>query len=172
MLEQISWKEFLLVLGGATAAYYGILAVAGRLRVDRRTPEKARYVYSPLKERVAESSTSAEAPVNEPASAFEPVQAISGVMDKEEDQEFSLLEQLADELQVIISQFSTTTESKENLIEYLAKEIAQYPGLNKPAFKRAINTLVIRAAREECGLEITEEEVNQCWPLLPYVDQG
>ncbi|MBZ4188945.1 hypothetical protein [Niabella beijingensis] len=166
MLEQISWKEFLVAIGGATAAYYGILVVAGKLNINRKKAVTDSTVYTNDK-----FTTPADSPIRDNQVKEEPSQAIVENQDEDPESEFSLLEQLADELQVIITQCASGPGSKEDLIEQMAKEISIYTQLNKPAFRRAINSLIIKVTKEESGFEITEEEANQCWPLLPYASQ-
>lgn len=166
MLEQISWKEFLVAIGGATAAYYGILAVAGKLNINRKKVVADSTVYTNDK-----FTTPADSAIRENQVEEEKSQVMVEDQDEDPESEFSLLEQLADELQVIITQFASSPGNKEDLIELLAKEISRYPQLNKPAFRRAINSLIIKVIKEESTIDITEEDTNQCWPLLPYASQ-
>jgi len=171
MLEQISWKEFIIVIGSVTAAYYGVLAVADRLRNKKA---RVRNLTPPAFPDHEESTANGPAtvPVGDEHRLPPEERTGSGQPEDADDSEFSLLEQLADEVQVIITQFATTSGDKEQLLEYMAKEVAQYPMLNKPAFKRAINNLIVKVAKEECSLVITEDEVSQVWPTLPYDSQA
>lgn len=163
MLEQISWKEFLTVIGGATAAYYGILLVAGKIRTPRNKVVTDPSVFSFSQEKKITPSPDRYA--GEKGSAVADLPADPDEATEEaDDPEFAELEELADELQIIIAQFATTNGSKEELLGHVAKEIGRYPSLHKPAFQRAIINLVIKVAKEECALTISEDEARLCWP--------
>lgn len=161
MLEHISWKEFLIAVGSGCAAYYGILAVAGKIRIaGQRTAGTQVLPGRPEQERITHPGAPPSGTTPEPEGLSEETEDTGNA----DDREFSALELLADELQVIITQYSVAPSGKEALIGQLRQEIARYPTLNQPAFQRAINNLIINATRQECELTITEEEVRECWP--------
>ncbi|MCD2424400.1 hypothetical protein LQ567_16590 [Niabella pedocola] len=170
MLEQISWNQFLIAIGGAAAAYYAILIVSGKIKFKKTKVhrEPTVFEFSPERKASPPSNPPSEAPVS-PKGRSE----MTGPDDSKDsgDTEFAMLEQLADELQVIIVQVGSTQGNRELLLENMTKIIAGYPSLNKPAFIRAINNLMMKVVSEECSFTITEEEAALCWPQLPYVDQ-
>ena len=155
MLEEVSWKDFLIVGSGGVAAYYGLLLVAGKLRlpITRDKPPTALPLSLEMEkvqpELLLSTKKAPDAPVPEA---------------REDDSEFAALELLAEEVQVIITQFGTNGGTKELLLLQLRKEVSRYPYLNKPAFQQAINNMIIKAAAEECQLIITAEEASVCWP--------
>lgn len=163
MLEQISWKEFLIAIGGGCTAYYGILAVAGKIRFTRHQTNttSSLQAFTGRKE-MGPNQTHSPAATPEPDS--EPLKEAKEETEQVDDPEFSALEFLADEVQIIITQFGTAPAAKEELLAQLRKEIARYPTLNQPAFRRAINNLIVKVAKEECQFIITEEEARECWP--------
>lgn len=162
MLEQISWKDFLIAIGSGCAAYYGILAVAGKIRFDRqRSNNNPPPAYPGRK---AMTSSHMPLPSTGLAEKSEPITETTEENEQADDPEFAALELLADEVQVIITQFGTSPGSKEELLGELRKEIARYPTLSQPAFQRAISNLIIKVAHEECQLTISEEEARECWP--------
>lgn len=162
MLEQISWKEFLIAIGSGCAAYYGILAVAGKLRFARqRIHYDPAAPFAPGKK---ETKPAPDPPATERPEESEPITTTTDDNAPADDTEYTALELLADELQVIITQYGTAPTSKEELLGQLKKEIARYPALHQPAFQRAINNLIVKVAKEECQLTITEEEARECWP--------
>ena len=169
MLEQISWSQFLIAIGGAASAYYAILVVSGKIRFKKTKVYREPTVFEFSPER--KPSPTGTPPSETPAPPEDRTEADEPDDSKESgDTEFTMLEQLADELQVIIAQVATTSGNKELLLENLAKIIAGYPGLNKPAFRRAIDNLMMKVVSEECSFTITEEEAAFCWPQLPYAD--
>ena len=165
MLEEISWTNFGICLIGGCIAYYGLLLVTGRMAFKRNMEVSAKTALTPagLKKRkwkVEEQETEEEQNLSQPAidekttSIPEPV---------EEDQSFTALELLADELQILITQCGTENTGKEELLSTICKEIARYPTLNKPAFRNAINNLVIQSALRECGITVSKQEANDLW---------
>lgn len=163
MLEHISWKEFFIALGCGCTAYYAILAVAGKIRFNQ---PKIEYDPSPPIMPTAErepSDPARFAPVPDPATE-DMERTTPEDAAEEEDSEFTELEVLADALQIIIARFATTNGSKDQLLEQLSKEISRYPNLGQTAFQRAISNLIIKASGEECGITITKDEADGCWP--------
>lgn len=163
MLEQVSWKEFLIAIGSGCAAYYGVLAIAGKIRFTRsHTKTITPDATFPGNKLMATSSTSLPTIGQEQVSG--PLQQIAEDPRQADDPEFNALELLADELQVIITQFDATSTNKEKLLAQLRQEIARYPTLNQLAFQRAVSNLIIKVTKEECQLTITDEEARECWP--------
>lgn len=161
MLEQISWKEFLIAIGSSCAAYYGILAVAGKIRFLPQQKNKPLTTYHGGNAMTSSpASLAASVSLQENASMDNTTEETT----QESDPEFAALELLADEVQEIIAQFATAPGSKEDLLLALRKEIARYPTLSQPAFQRAISHLIIKVAGEQCQLTITDKEARECWP--------
>lgn len=162
MLEQISWKEFLIAIGGGCAAYYGVLAVAGKMRFARSSVKTTTVAAYRGSKTSSTSGTDLTATARDPDN--EPLGETKEETGQADDPEFTALELLADQVQVIITQSGITPTGKEELLAQLRKEIARYPSLNQPAFRRAINNLIVKVAKEECQLTITQEEARECWP--------
>lgn len=163
MLEQISWKEFLIAIGGGCVAYYAILAASGKIRFARNHSSNSLPLPAHPDNKVMPSSPTPLSLTEQPEISG-PLLETSREAGQANDQEFAALELLADEIQVIIIQNSVVPGNKQELLTQLRKEIARYPTLNQPAFQRAINNLIIKVAREECQLTIKEEEARECWP--------
>ena len=161
MLEQISWKEFLIAIGSSCVAYYSILAVAGKIHFARQRENRSLPAYHG-----GDAMTAAQTPPPGPVSPPEKVSMANIAEETEQkgDPEFAALELLADEVEAIIAQFDTAHGSKEELLLALRKEIARYPTLIQPAFQRAISHLIIKVAGEQHQLTITEKEARECWP--------
>lgn len=168
MLEQISWTNFGICLLGGCIAYYGLLLVTGRMAFKRNREVSAK-TFTPAgltkrKWEVEEQETEEQEHNSSQAAIEEKTASIPGRV--KEDQSFSALELLADELQVLIMQCGTENTSKEELLLTICKEIARYPTLNKPVFRNAINNLVIQSALQECGIDVSKQEANDLWTNL------
>ena len=169
MLEQISWTNFGICLLGGCIAYYGLLLVTGRMAFKRNREVCAKTAFTPAgltkrKWKVEEQETEEEEHSSSQVVMEEKTTSIPEPV--EEDQSFSALELLADELQVLITQCGTENTSKEELLSTICKEMARYPTLNKPAFRNAINNLVIQSALRECGIAVSKQEANDLWTNL------
>ncbi|MET6999414.1 hypothetical protein [Chitinophaga defluvii] len=160
MLDAGAWKGFLIVAGIGCGVYYGYLLFTGRFGHQRRQAGIAGTRDSRTKRTwsVAESQEMEDEP---PDHGDNESNDVPDTPDAEEVNQLNALEQLADDLQTIISEHQSG--DKEGLMYRLQQEISRYPVLNKPAFRAAISNLIIRAAKEDCSLVVSQTEADALW---------
>jgi len=56
---------------------------------------------------------------------------------------------------------------KDDLLYLLQQRLANYAGLQKPAYRVAINNYIMTNAKEICGVVFNEYELNSAWDRLP-----
>jgi tRNA splicing ligase len=79
---------------------------------------------------------------------------------------FDELEQVVEDLRRATLEMAGKQTDKDELLNSLKRRLAYYAGLRKSAFRVAINHYIIRQAKETCGVNFTENELNQAWESL------
>lgn len=79
------------------------------------------------------------------------------------DAELNELEDVTRDLRYGIFERADKPTDKEQILEQLRRRLAGYKGLERPAFRTAVNNFVIYHAHELCGLLFTKEELNRIW---------
>lgn len=105
------------------------------------------------------ASSEEEDTVNEAQGLEEEEEAVT----PEEEADFKRLELLAHKIEDILTEKNI---NREKIVEKMAALIHTFSDLNKPAFRRAINNLIIRRAQQQCFITITETEVDRLWPSV------
>jgi len=147
MLESITWKEFALVIAAAAIAWYAFVALA-YFRDEIKGLAKGKNV--PVE--------NAEELINE--NHPEPIT-------DDTDSAFAELEMVVLEIRHGILEKAGRTAGKETLFTQLQQRLAGYQGLEKPAFRNALNNFIITNSKEICGVAFSEEELNAEWDRLP-----
>jgi hypothetical protein len=87
--------------------------------------------------------------------------------DYSEDSSFEKLELLVNELRDAILKKAGTGADRHMLLTQLKKRLSTYQGMQKPAYRIAINNYIIQHAKEICGVVFSEEELEAEWGIPP-----
>ncbi len=79
---------------------------------------------------------------------------------------FDELEAVVNDLRYAILEKAGKSISKEELLSKLQERLAKYKGLQKQAYRVAINNFIITHANEICGVMFNEHELNSAWDKL------
>ena len=79
------------------------------------------------------------------------------------DDTFEELQAIVNDLKYAVLDKAGKGISKTELLTRLKYRLVNYSGLQKPAFRLAINNWIISHAKEMCGVELTEQELNNNW---------
>ncbi len=141
MLSNITWLQFLVVLIGLLVLYYIIYFI--------------RFHFNGMLDKL-----------NSKSEAYE----LDILQEREPDEETKKL----DELEIVINRIKTDildqagkSATKDQLFAAFQEKVAGYDGLHQPAYRYALNNYIIQQAKQLCGVEIEEEELEELWENLP-----
>ena len=80
---------------------------------------------------------------------------------------FEELETVVNDLRRAVLDKAGRQVTKQQLLALLQRRLADYTGLQKPAFRVAVNNYIITNAKEICGVVFSVEELNAAWDALP-----
>jgi hypothetical protein len=140
MLSNVSWSEYLIGTGLLLAAYYLFVIL--------------KYYRQELKEIVSGKFTKRKQPEYFPE-------------DFMQENSFDELEMVVNDLRYTILEKAGTGADKQILLDQLKIRLANYKGLDTPAYRAAINNYIMQHAKEICGAVFSEEELNEGWSSLP-----
>ncbi len=138
MLSNVTWKEYLVALGVLLLLYYLLIGIKYYRKEIKNLlrGKRARPVFNIHSEQSSEEVSLEE------------------------------LEAVVFDLRYAILEKAGKNTSRQELLRQLSERLANYTGLRKPAYRVAINNAVIRYAKENCGIEFSEEELNETWERL------
>lgn len=78
------------------------------------------------------------------------------------------IETLQEKVQQINSIFKDAggQADKQALLGEIGRVLTGFEGLERPAFKAALSNHIIREAEEQCGVDLTESELERTWGNL------
>lgn len=136
-LNNISWSQYLGAIGLASAVYYLIVGL--------------RFYRQQIIARLRGGSSQAQA---------EELQDDNPAGELMEDLE-STVNDIAHRILVPGKQ-----ATKEELLAQLTERVASFGGLRRPGYRYALNNYIIEKAGQNCGIEYTEQELEQAWQQL------
>ena len=145
MLSNVSWSEYVAVIVVLAIVYYLVIGI-------KYFREEIKALFNgKLKKSSHPAKTNAENLINQKAvdASFEELQAVVN------DLRYGILDRLGKQA------------DKSQLITLLQDRLAKYEGLNRPAYRVAINNYIIQHAEEICGVAFSEDELNAAWDVLP-----
>ena len=81
---------------------------------------------------------------------------------EDDDGAFDSLEELAGKIEKVLLQGLPGTD-KETLLTDLKSILRVYPQLNKLPFRVAINNVIIKRAKQHCGIDVSDAEAEALW---------
>lgn len=81
--------------------------------------------------------------------------------------DFDELEAVVADLKRSVLEQAGKETSKNQLLVQLKQRLANYTGLRQPAFRTALNHFIMQNAKEICGVDFTEKELDAAWRELP-----
>jgi hypothetical protein len=73
------------------------------------------------------------------------------------------LEDVARDLRYAVLEKAGPSTDKQQLLLAIQMRLKYYPGMKKPAFRVAMNNYIMLHAKEICGIEFSEAELNTAW---------
>ncbi|MNJ95284.1 hypothetical protein D3C87_129920 [compost metagenome] len=141
MLQNITWTQFLVVLIIVLVSYYIVYFI--------------RFRFNGMMDKLDRKSEAYELDIFE---------------QNEQDDETKKL----DELEVIINKIKIDildkagkSATKEQLFAAFPEVVANYDGLQQPAYRYALNNYIIQQTKQLCGVAIEEEQLEELWNSLP-----
>ncbi len=82
------------------------------------------------------------------------------------DASFDELEAVVNDLRYAVFEKAGKSVSKQELLASLQQRLATYTGLQKQAYRVAMNNFIISHAKDLCGVVFSESELNAAWDAL------
>ena len=145
MLQSITWNEY---LGGVVIlliVYYLIIGTK-YFKEDIRSLLAGKLKNDPGTAKNKVSETGKES-FSDPAS-------------------FDELEAVVNDLRYAVLEKAGRSIGREELLNRLKERLAEYTGLQKPAYRAAINNFIITHAQELCDVTFSEHELNSAWQKI------
>jgi len=146
MLSSISWGQFGAVIGVLLVVYYLFVG--------------ATYFQKEIK-----GLLSGKLPKKDKSN--DQRQQENAVRENQADSSFIELEDTIRDLRYAVLEKAGRQVSKQDLLNRLRERLANYSGLQKPAYRVAINNYIISNAKEICGVVFSEYELDSAWDALP-----
>jgi hypothetical protein len=143
MLSNVTWGEYLVTLIVLIVLYYGYLGY--------------RYYREEIKSFLSGKFSKVKSPKDPPP---------SGNREQNNDELFDELETVVNDLRYGVLDKAGKKISKSELLDQLKDRLRQYSGLQRPAYRTAINNYIIMHAKEICGIDFIEQELNTAWDGL------
>lgn len=149
MLNNISWQDYLSIMGAATILYYIIIGIT--------------YFRGDLKKALnRKRGTSREMFVYEDTGDTGPVAMAKDIQGPiEVGNEIDLIEDLADKLGNSLSR--KTNPNKQELQEYIGQLFRDYPTLKASGLRESISELVVSECKKNGIGSLSKGEVDQLW---------
>lgn len=80
---------------------------------------------------------------------------------------FDELEMVVHDIRYAVLENAEMPISKAQLLVLLQQRLKDYSGIDKPAYRHAINNYIIVHAQEICGVAFSEDELNAAWDGQP-----
>lgn len=184
MLSSISWTQYFLFIGGATALW--LLYVLGlHMQGRRHHKPKVEANESPPGKRIW-SVSEGRLPVADPASSPEdehspympplPIERMDyhvPDMDQRPDStlaDYVTLENMAMEISEITATLGIATTEQE-LLDTLRQAFDKYPSISSPHHRAAITKLVGRCALQDCGITLHVDQIESLWDKTEDSDE-
>ncbi|WP_126248058.1 hypothetical protein [Chitinophaga rhizosphaerae] len=177
MLSQFSWFEFSLFVGGCSLVW--ILYVLRHHILGRRPmPPKVEADESPPARRIwsvrEEQPASGEHLAATPDPNHLPYMPLDNEAEEdifpdfednteEDDGQYLALENMAMEMSELTAGLGIAI-TEDTLLTTLRQALQKYPTLSNPHHRQAIDKLIIRCARQDCGITLSPAQVANLWP--------
>jgi hypothetical protein len=137
MLEEISWKDYMMGIGLGAFAYYTVV-LAIYYKNDLRSLLSGKFqMQAGKKGKVDRSEEGNKDPMEELEAAVADIR--------------SILEKAGNKA------------AKSDILHGTAKILQNYPGFREPAYRVAIRNFIIQHADEICRVEFSVEELEEAW---------
>ncbi len=136
MLSNVSWGQYLVVVGILLVIYYFFIGI--------------RYYKEDIKSLISGKLLKKDK------------------ADNNTDPSFDELETVVNDLRYAVLERAGKQANQTELLEQLKQRLAKYAGLQKPAYRVAINNYIITNAKDMCEVMFSEDELNRAWESLPH----
>jgi len=146
MLSNVSWGEYLTALVILVIVYYFFVGS----KYHQKEIKSFLSGKLPKKNKTA-SGNGQDKPTGENAMT---------------DASFDELEAVVNDLRYAVFERAGRSVGKQELLNILKQRLAKYEGLQRLAYRVAINNAIIANAKEVCGIVFSEYELNSAWDKL------
>lgn len=143
LLKNITWTQYLLITAGLITVYYIAIAL---------------LFYRTELLQALKGATKNQYQAGEQGDENLPDQYNGELMDDLE----GTVEDIAHRILV-----PGTKVTKPELLRQLKERVANFGGLSRPGYRYALNHFIIDKAKENCGVDFSEEELEEEWDSLP-----
>jgi hypothetical protein len=140
MLSNVSWSEYGEIIAVVLVIYYLIVGI-GYFREELKKVLTGKLPKTPNSKKTENSF-------------------------KETDLSLEELEAVVQDLRYAIFDRAGKEVGKEELLNLLKGRLKGYAGLQRPAYRVAINNYIIANAKELCGVLFNKHELNSAWDSL------
>jgi len=84
-----------------------------------------------------------------------------------EDKAFEELELFVKDLRYAVMDRAGREADKQELLARFKDRVGNYAGIQRPAYRKAINDFIIINAKDINGVVFSEDELNAAWDALP-----
>lgn len=141
MLKDITWTDFIIGVIALSAIYYAIILFL--------------YYKQDASKFISNKRKPAEA------------EGIPEMPKKPQRDDLEDLEILVNTIRTDILEKAGEAATKKELLNQISSAVANYNGLQNPAYQYALNNYLIQHSKIICGVEITEDDLEALWRNLP-----
>lgn len=170
MLKSISWQEFLIVLSGITAVYYGVLGVifyghrirsrfSGATQVEQPTKTQTRKSVSLIGQIKEEEDIQDD-------SKSDSISSADLKVSEDGHQDNLLIGTVADALKELKNVFQIIIDdekSKAESLDMIGTLIERYLHLKDTKYQHSINLFIHENAVDQFRFQVTLEELQSLW---------
>jgi hypothetical protein len=154
MLNKISWSSFVIILALILIMYYlYVLIVYYRKDI---------FSFSSINKKPITSNDLRKAPLKD---KNKDMSKSDGVFDKLNDDSFTLVHELLEDLKTVFIKAAKTKMVKEELIQAISSRLKAYPSLGETDLIEDINTHLDLESKEKCNMELLPEDLKQIWNI-------
>lgn len=143
MLSKISWSQYIIGVMILLFVFYTFVIL--------------KYYRSELKDFISGKLKRNVVPADEE----------QNLESEENEASFEALEMVVNDLRYSVLEKAGMGADRQSLLTTLKKRLAIYEGMQKAAYRVAVNNYIIQHAKEICGVVFSEEELEAEWGILP-----
>lgn len=165
MLENITWKQFLIFLTASFLIYYAaaILLLIRQWVKAQQAPNGKKRILLPKLEEVKDIIKD---PVHDPQSNSANKGKLTENDADEDDPVMTSIEKFGAELENITYE-SAGQENKTVVLDALRYTLDQYPELRMASLKSALISTILSKLNNETNINLSREEIEQLWDAQP-----
>jgi hypothetical protein len=152
MLSRISWSSFVMIVTVFLTIYYlYVLIVYYRKDI---------FLFSSINSKPMALNDLRKAPLND---GDKDISKSADVFDKFNDDSFTLVHELLEDLKIVFLNAAKTKMVKEELIQAISSRLKAYPFFGETDLIEDLNTHFALESKEKCNIELLSEDLKRIW---------